>query len=675
MAKKKTKRRKPKKRSQPVTRMPGGVVKGLVQARRLAKCKQWEEAIAQLLPLHERYPSNAEVLIELVNIYYDTDNLQSYLRYVRKLYELGNPDPELLMSVGGAYLNNEYPFAAYHYLEEFARKYPDHQRASRTRKMLDDLEGGLPELMEPLGVAGEEGIELGFQHDLLRADIELGDYPQAQKRGREFLERYPDFIPARNNLSLLEFQEGNSEGAIEYAQQVLRRDPDNFQASGNLARYLYLVGRVEEAQTQAEHLDSMDIQGTEFWAKKAETFTYLGDHARVDAAVRAAEEEAGKTQSPSMGFIYHLGGVAALEMGDENLARTRWKAALKLNSHLGMAQENLRDLSNPQWERHAPWPYPMQQWLPQTFLGDLRGTMRRFENSKRNDRLERELQKYFESQPALLHIFSILLKRGGEDGRELVINMARFSHYPPVLEMLQAFAFGQDGPDATRLHALNLLTELDEIPAGPQRMWLSGEWSEIMTMGFEIGDEGEEDFAFKNAQSEELLEESIYLMRAGEFQEAQELLEQARKIDPDHPSILNNLAKCMEAQGDTAAAMEIVNNLYINFPNYLFSQVGRANQLIADEKLEEAREILNPLLQRKKLHYSEFFVLADAEMRLQIAMNQPEGARQWLDMWRQVDPKHPNITQWEMRIGLRSLTDSPNNILNAIRKKLLPGNS
>ncbi|MEZ4664350.1 MAG: hypothetical protein R2911_43010 [Caldilineaceae bacterium] len=66
------------------------------------------------------------------------------------------------------------------------------------------------------------------------------------------------------------------------------------------------------------------------------------------------------------------------------------------------------------------------------------------------------------------------------------------------------------------------------------------------------------------------------------------------------------------------------------------------------------RAVLDPLLQRQKLHYSEFFSLADAEIRYQMAVDQVEGAESWLDMWRQVEPDHPGVHDWERRIALKS---------------------
>lgn len=69
-----------------------------------------------------------------------------------------------------------------------------------------------------------------------------------------------------------------------------------------------------------------------------------------------------------------------------------------------------------------------------------------------------------------------------------------------------------------------------------------------------------------------------------------------------------------------------------------------------------------PVLRLPKLHISEFRVLARAEMAL--ADNQAEGARTWLEMWRQIEEDNPELLQWQMRI------DGPDKLLGDLQKLL-----
>lgn len=654
MSKKKKNRNKSRQPMARSLRLPGRIEKELTAIQPLLARKQWDQAIPRLEALHHRFPTNVVVLTELVNACYDANDLRGYLQSIRKLQPLQPRDGDLLLGLGGAYLSNTYPFAAYHYLQRFVQTFPDHERAAEVRQSLADMRESLIKLTAELGVEGEAGFALGLLQDRLRAEVELGDFTQARKIGTELLAQYPEFVPALNNLSQIEFYEGEYEKALEYARRVLTLQPDNFQAAGNLTRFLFQLGQVAEAEALADHLDRLNVDSMEYYIKKAEALTYLGDHKRVLTAVAAGEAILGDSPYPGAGILFHFGGVAALHLDEEKTARQHWQTALKLDPHLSVARENLADLARPQWERHAPWPFVLQQWVPQSLFADLERMLHKQQQAKRGDVLVREMQRYLEEHPALLHLFDVLLKRGDAEGREFVLNMARFSEYPPLYQLLHEYIMGQNGPDASRTSALNLLNEAQQLGGGTTRMWIRGEWTEIMTMGFEIGDEGEVDFPMHSAQAVELLTEATYLMQAQNFRKAKKLLEQARTLEPDHPIILNNLAKVMEAEGDSADAAALMEHVLAAHPDYLFGQVGLANKLILEEKLDQVQAVLNPLLARKKLHYSEFFALADTEMRFQLAQGRVDGAEQWLHMWQQIDPDHPGARQWAQRLALQS---------------------
>jgi hypothetical protein len=67
--------------------------------------------------------------------------------------------------------------------------------------------------------------------------------------------------------------------------------------------------------------------------------------------------------------------------------------------------------------------------------------------------------------------------------------------------------------------------------------------------------------------------------------------------------------------------------------------------------LDHAHELLNGLMQRKKLHTSEFVALCQAQIQVFLAEGKRKLARDWLDTWEQVDPKHPRLKSFRRRIG------------------------
>ena len=667
MSKKKTKiRQKSKKRGKsrannqrhlPALRVSQADLE-LIKIDSLLARKEWDEARGQLHDLHSRYPTNENVLRELVNLAFDTGDLHSYLIYVRKLVPLAKSDGDMALGLAGGYAANTYPFAAYYYKQEFLRRFPDHQRAEEVRGLLAQDRELLDRLSPALGVEGEAGYELGYQHDLLRAEVELGDDAVALKLGRQILEEYPNFTPAFNNLSQLEFRMGNSETAIKYARHVLDIAPDNFQASANLTRYLYLLGHVEEATSQSNHLDSLQSTMAEFWTKKAETFTYLGQHARVDAVVREVEEYPELSQFPGMALLYHLGGVAALNMGDEKLARSRWEEALKDQPTLDLARENLDDLNQPESERHGPWPFTTQQWLPTTLFGDLKAIWAQQAKGRKTEQqiehgVKKAIQGYFDDHPGLMGIFASLLAYGGEAGRDMVFNVAKTSEYPPLFEKVYAHALAQDGPDSSRLQATELLRQFGHMPTGTTRMWLQGKWHETLLFNFVVGEESEASYPMTSREARDAYVDAHELLRDENYSGARTLLERANKLQPDHPIILNNLAQCLERLGDQDAANTMVASVIKNCPDYLFGQISIINQLINNAELKQAQETLTPLLNRAKLHYSEFSAVADAQVRILVLRDEINGAKMWLDTWRKILPDEPKVDAWEIQLAIR----------------------
>jgi len=86
------------------------------------------------------------------------------------------------------------------------------------------------------------------------------------------------------------------------------------------------------------------------------------------------------------------------------------------------------------------------------------------------------------------------------------------------------------------------------------------------------------------------------------------------------------------------AAEAIIRRLAKEYPDYLFVRTAMAEICIKEEKLDEAKAWLEPLLSRPHFHTSEFRSLAFAEVYYWYAMGQPEASRHWVAMLEQIDP-------------------------------------
>src|SRR5262249_43163258 len=132
-------------------------------------------------------------------------------------------------------------------------------------------------------------------------------------------------------------------------------------------------------------------------------------------------------------------------------------------------------------------------------------------------------------------------------------------------------------------------------------------------------------------------------MYAGDGEQAERLLHEALAKEPDAPDLLNNLADAYNVQGRQEESRRLIREIHARFPDYWFGRIGVARQAIEEGRLEEAQEILQPMLQPTRLHASEFAVLATTEVELQLARGQVAGARSWLDMFKRMLPDHPNV--------------------------------
>jgi tetratricopeptide (TPR) repeat protein len=180
-------------------------------------------------------------------------------------------------------------------------------------------------------------------------------------------------------------------------------------------------------------------------------------------------------------------------------------------------------------------------------------------------------------------------------------------------------------------------------------MWSAGEMREVMLLNIMIDPEPEPS---KLPQRVQVLAEGAWkALRDQDDQRAQELAEQALALWPDDPSLLNNLAMALEMQGQKDKARRMIREVYARFPDYFFVLIGIAGLEVLQGNLYHAHEMLNDLMQRKKLHTSEFIALCQAQIQAFLAEGNRKFARAWLEVWEQVDPKHPRLESYRKRIG------------------------
>ncbi|HZR98314.1 MAG TPA: tetratricopeptide repeat protein [Chloroflexota bacterium] len=594
-------------------------------------------------------PRDQYVLTALADVYYDLQDMHGYQHAAERLLRVTPNDPDVMLGLAGAYLANIYPTLALRTFRRVLERWPEHERAAEIREEIARLEKVMPEMLKDLGVAGEEGLELAAAHEELRALLDQGSYAEARRAAEQLLRRWPNFAPALNNLSQVYALEGHFDTAIATAQRTLAFDPENVQALSNITRYHVLSGRLAEAEQWAARLKAVESDHVDAGTKKAEALSYLGDDAGVLAAfaahkrLLASDDTVDEAPDLTDPLLYHLAAVAHGRLGQEQEARRLWARALERAPGLEIARSNLDDLDAPVDERHAPWPFPFYNWISRQGFNELMALVQSAAQRNDEEATRRAARRFLRQHPEITALVPLLLDRGDPAGREFALRLATLVRTPELLAALRDFALGQRGPTAMRQEAARAASEGGMMPAGMVRFWVQGEWREVLFLNYEIH---EEQLHRHPPQVEEWHEEAVEALRAGDGKRAEQLLQQALAVVPGDPSLLNNLASALDVQGRRKEAMALLQRIFEEHPDYFFARIGMARLAVQERQFDRARELLQPLMEQRRLHRSEFDALCAANVELYYAEGHRDGARSWVDLWASVNPDHPGIARW-----------------------------
>jgi tetratricopeptide (TPR) repeat protein len=350
-------------------------------------------------------------------------------------------------------------------------------------------------------------------------------------------------------------------------------------------------------------------------------------------------------------LFYHLAAVALLRTGHEREARQTWNKALEVNPSYVLAQQNLDDLDGPIEKRNAPWAFPLVgSWIPQAWFKELNVLLGSGLRQKKDSAIQSVAQRFLQKHLEVVSIAPDLLDRGGPDAREFIIGLAMMSENPDLLAALQPFAFGQRGSDELRMRAAEGLSEHGLLPSGSVQLWLQGEWRENILLNFEITDKPESHYHSSEVQA--LAEEAFLALKANQGEKAQALLEKAIALEPNTPSLYNNLGMALGMQGHIEQSYALIRDIHTRFPDYFFGTIGVARLMTLEKgDLETVHQMLNGLMEQNKMHISEFVALCEAQMEVYLAEKNPDAARAWLEMWEKVDADNPLLEEYRLRIN------------------------
>lgn len=639
-------RRTHRGRGRDPTGNPGSLQAALAHADALIAGGQLAEAREILAVLNKQHPDNPELLLRLMNIAVKTNDEPAILAAIVPLARLQPNDPVIALNLAIAQLKARHLALAQRAFAAFAARWPDHEQAEQARQQAQELKARLAGLWAENGFVGPPDINLLARNEEVQNLLAAGDWPQAARLAEQALRTSPDFVSLRNNLSLAYQNLGQLDRAIATAREVLALDPHNLHALGNLTRFLVLAGRLDEAAATAEQLKAIPTLTVEVAVKQAEALSFLGDDTGILAAFERVQKLKDRDDDRSASaLLHHLAAVASLHQGKTLAARRRWQKALELSPSLQLAAANLADLDRPVDERNAPWPYGIEYWLQRSLIEEL---LRELSGQRSDEAMTRAARRFLQRHPQVAAIVPLLLERGDPFGREFAMRLAGLAQTPELLAALAAFAQSKAGPTQLRLQAAQVAQQGGALPNGMVRFWQGGAWRETIMFGVELHDEPGPHTVPPAVVA--LQQDAALAIRAGDPYKTERLLKQALEQCPDDPSLLNNLGAAYGQQGRLEEAEAIARRLVAEHPDYLFGITNLVPYLLDEGKVTEAQELINPLLQRRRMHVREFGAMAGAQVNILLVEGKFDGAESWLELWEQADPDHPHIDYYRDRL-------------------------
>ncbi|MCX6053693.1 MAG: hypothetical protein NTZ74_02030 [Chloroflexi bacterium] len=603
------------------------------------------KALDLLIELEHKYPNNPEVIELFSMTLFELENYEKYLEYSLRLDNLIPATKWGKLTLARAYFENQFEALSLQTFRLIKKKWPQIEELTFVSHMIEELERLETIEAKCLGFELEEGLIFFSKHEEIQVLMLQEKFKRGKQIARELLSLRPDFSPVRNNLGQIFWLEGNYPDAIETSQAVLAQDPANIHALSALCGYMFMLGKKEKASSIAKKMKRADVIAVELWCKIVKTLSLLGDD---DGVITMLEfmKIAGNEKNID-GLFWHWCAVAEYRRGNIPKARSYWKKCLKLAPYFSLASSNLEELKKPVHDRICPQVYDIGSWLPKVIIEELIIFVSRSFDHKKYPDLNQKVALFTEKHPEILQFIEEGMKWGDPFTREFAVSLVNIISDEETLKHVKRFSLGTVGPDSIRIKAAQNLGLKGFFPPGKQvPLWLKGEFRKILIIGFEIYFGSKENDHLKPATLS-LMEKAIHALQKEDGVLAEGYLRQAIVIQPDEPSLFNNLAVSLKLQGRHAEVKELVTIIDEKFPDYFFHQISLAKKAIDNHDLDRAETILNQIMKKTRLHFTEFSALCSCQADFYWEDGNFDNTEQWLEMWESVYPGDPHLKEFK----------------------------
>jgi len=315
-------------------------------------------------------------------------------------------------------------------------------------------------------------------------------------------------------------------------------------------------------------------------------------------------------------------------LGDARAARQAWKEAARAPYWTpGDAARDLFDtLGNPD----AEWPGGSPQWFPSTWLNVLAGLAGKARRN-RLDETQTRIDAHLDTCDAHADYLARAIELGDAATRELARQVLKRRARRGDAAALATLERGLRHPAGTDTERSNLLAWLVEHGLKkshePSEVWQGGRLQRVKYGHLKI--HGEPLPSPFPPPGDALNLQLIKATHRGDLREALALAERLRGMYPDRPTPLAHLAAIKEAlKYPDAEVTDLYHRAHALDPDYLFARCGLARRLAAQGRQEEARALLDGLLeQRQEMHYSEYRTLLQTQRALALADGEREAVQ------------------------------------------------
>ncbi len=633
MAKKDKGQRKRRKRKRTPPRRPKPAE--LARANALWEEGKAQEAVEILEDLVERYPRDLGCHTLLGSIYGALGNFLEAIHHLEVAAGLSRRDPEVLLLLGAAYWEYALPSHTLLTLRECPRSELNEEAVKRMQFMMEDSTEKIGIVAARHGISPRKMEHAAYFMESGRLANERGQYTEAVKASKEAARLVRSWATPRNNLALAHFALGQWDEAIATEEEVLEHiDDQNRHALGNLVRFLTASGNTAQARLYLTRLEQAEATDPDDHIKIAEAYATLEEDSEVYATLKRAWEEEAELNASMLRFL----GTAAANLGKDQEALVYWTEALQLDP-ASFRLQNFMDALRQGLRRSAPayrFPYfSGQDMVSEKAFMDFINRLGSLRTSE--EKTAQEMHSFGEKYPYVADVFSDLLWYGDENQQANSIQTLRMLGNERAVAALQAFAQSQVGNEDQRTMALNALLDLGVFSEDePVKLWLKGQWREVLLRRQLISEEQEWEYS---EQVLTLLEKATTAFHKGEEEKAEELYKKALALEPRAKQAYGNLGALYFKQGRHAEAERALEKALEMDPDYVFPRCNLASIRIGQGRFEEAEEILKPIAKLRTLRAQEILFYNRISADLFIAQEEYESAEQCLEIILAMEPE------------------------------------